>query len=270
MVELRLRVRGRARAGARKCCGGGRRSPRAAGAWQASCPRAGQRRGHRGLSPCPVGFDRGRAALRGAPSGTAVATSARAGRPTNRARAACASALLHSRPAGTSRMQSTGQGGRHSSQPVHQALSTVCMRFGPPAIAATGQASRHSAQPMQRDSSMRARRSGPSLPCAGSSGERRARGDAGEGGDAGRTAGGAAVDRLARRDRLGVGTAGGESAAPALRLRQCGVDAIGQRGRRAIGQGRWLHAADCSADRSRRGSSHRRPRVLLLQRAHIV
>ena len=64
-------------------------------------------------------------------------------------------------------MQSTGQGGRHSSQPVHQALSTVCMRFGPPAIAATGQASRHSAQPMQRDSSMRARRNGPSLPCAG-------------------------------------------------------------------------------------------------------
>ncbi len=66
-------------------------------------------------------------------------------------------------------MQSTGQGGRHSSQPVHHAESTVCSRFGAPAIASTGQASRHSAQPMQRDSSMRASRNGPSLPCAGSS-----------------------------------------------------------------------------------------------------
>ena len=66
-------------------------------------------------------------------------------------------------------MQSTGQGGRHSAQPVHSAGSTVCIRLGPPAIASTGQASMHSVQPMHQASSTRATASGASSPCAGSS-----------------------------------------------------------------------------------------------------
>ena len=53
-------------------------------------------------------------------------------------------------------MQSTGQGGRQSSQPVHSAGSTVCMRLAAPTMASTGQASRHSVQPMHSASSIRA------------------------------------------------------------------------------------------------------------------
>ena len=37
-------------------------------------------------------------------------------------------------------MQSTGQGGTHSAQPVHSADTTVCMRLAAPTIASTGQA----------------------------------------------------------------------------------------------------------------------------------
>ena len=55
-------------------------------------------------------------------------------------------------------MQSTGQGGRHSSQPVQRSAITVCMRFCAPTIASTGQAGRQRAQPMQRASSISATR----------------------------------------------------------------------------------------------------------------
>ncbi len=67
-------------------------------------------------------------------------------------------------------MQSTGQAGTHSSQPVHCAATTVCMRFGAPTMQSTGQAAMHSVQPMHHASSTTASPSGPSLPVAGSSG----------------------------------------------------------------------------------------------------
>ena len=43
-------------------------------------------------------------------------------------------------------MQSTGQGGRQSSQPVHQPAITVCMSLEAPTIASTGQAWMHFTQ----------------------------------------------------------------------------------------------------------------------------
>jgi len=61
-------------------------------------------------------------------------------------------------------MQSTGQGGRQSSHPVHKAGSTVCMRLAAPTMASTGHASMHSVQPMHSVSSMRATLSGPGSP----------------------------------------------------------------------------------------------------------
>ena len=42
--------------------------------------------------------------------------------------------------AGRMTMQSTGQGGMHSSQPVHCSAMTVCMNFDAPTIASTGHA----------------------------------------------------------------------------------------------------------------------------------
>jgi len=42
--------------------------------------------------------------------------------------------------AGRITMQSTGQGGMHSSQPVHCAAMTVCMKRDAPTMASTGQA----------------------------------------------------------------------------------------------------------------------------------
>jgi hypothetical protein len=66
------------------------------------------------------------------------------------------------------RMQSTGQGGRQSSQPVHSAASTVCIRRFAPMIASTGQGGRQRAQPMQAASSITATVSGPSTPQPGS------------------------------------------------------------------------------------------------------
>jgi hypothetical protein len=53
-------------------------------------------------------------------------------------------------------MQSTGQGGTHSSQPVHSGAMMVCICLDAPEIASTGQACRHSVQPMQRFSLMKA------------------------------------------------------------------------------------------------------------------
>ena len=67
-------------------------------------------------------------------------------------------------------MQSTGQTGMHSSQPVHQSSTTVCMRLLAPTMASVGQALMHSVQPMHQASSMNITRRGPSLPWAGSSG----------------------------------------------------------------------------------------------------
>ena len=57
-------------------------------------------------------------------------------------------------------MQSTGQAGMHSSQPVHWA-ATVCMALGAPTMQSTGQALMHSVQPMHQSSSITASRSGP-------------------------------------------------------------------------------------------------------------
>ena len=80
-------------------------------------------------------------------------------------------------------MQSTGQGGRHSAQPVHSAGSTVCIRFGPPAIASTGQASMHSVQPMHQASSTRATASGAWLAVRGVERDDRAPGEPRQRGD---------------------------------------------------------------------------------------
>src|SRR6202043_964297 len=64
-------------------------------------------------------------------------------------------------------MQSTGHGGKHSSQPVQLSMMTVCMYFGAPTMASTGQGARQRAQPIQRDSSIHATRGGASTPCVG-------------------------------------------------------------------------------------------------------
>ncbi len=59
-------------------------------------------------------------------------------------------------PIGSMRMQSTGHGGRHSSQPVHSGAMMVCICLAAPTMASTGQAWMHSVQPMQVFSSMMA------------------------------------------------------------------------------------------------------------------
>ena len=97
----------------------------------------------------------------------------RRARATCRARAADASACVQARPAGTSSMQSTGQGATHSSQPEHSDGSTACMRLAPPMIASTGQAAMHNVQPMHRLSSMTATASGACTPHASSRGDAR-------------------------------------------------------------------------------------------------
>ena len=67
------------------------------------------------------------------------------------------SGLGHSQAdAGRMTMQSTGQGGMHSSQPVHCSAMTVCMNFDAPTIASTGHAWMHLTQPMHADSSIHA------------------------------------------------------------------------------------------------------------------
>ena len=53
-------------------------------------------------------------------------------------------------------IQSTGHGGMHRLQPVHQSASTVCMRFEAPMMASTGQAWMHLVQPMQSSSTISA------------------------------------------------------------------------------------------------------------------
>lgn len=70
-------------------------------------------------------------------------------------------------PACTRPMQSTGQTGRHSSQPVQNDATTVCIRLLAPKIASVGQASRHSVHPMHQFSSMTAKVREVSTPCSG-------------------------------------------------------------------------------------------------------
>ena len=67
-------------------------------------------------------------------------------------------------------MQLTGQGATHSSQPLHQASSTACMRLGAPTIASTGHTCRQIVQPMQRASSTTAIACAIGPPQSGSSG----------------------------------------------------------------------------------------------------
>lgn len=61
-------------------------------------------------------------------------------------------------------MQSTGQAGTQSSQPVHKSSTTVCMNFAPPAMASTGQAWMHLVQPMQSASMINANFPGECTP----------------------------------------------------------------------------------------------------------
>ncbi len=123
-------------------------------------------------------------------------------------------------------MQSTGQGGRHSSQPVQRSARTVCMYFAAPTMASTGQGARQRAQPMQRASSIHATRGGPSTPWAGFSGSSGRRRSVGQARDRRPAARRALVDlRLAACDRRGVGFAPGIAAASALSLRQQRIDA---------------------------------------------
>ena len=56
-------------------------------------------------------------------------------------------------------MQSTGQGGRHNLQPMHQSAMTACRNPLAPLIASTGHASMQRVQPMQRASSISATKS---------------------------------------------------------------------------------------------------------------
>ena len=157
---------------------------------------------------------------------------------------------------GRSSMQSTGQGGRHSSQPVHCASMTVCMKRGAPTIASTGQAGRHSAQPMQRSSSITATWRGLVGPNCGSSGPRLATQQGGERAHGGLAARRAAVDvRGTARDRLGIRPAAGIAALSALRLRQQRIDLLDQRAR--IRSQARRSPAKRRADRGRPG----RPRV---------
>ena len=101
---------------------------------------------------------------------TGLAIARRLRRCSKRARAATASGCVHSRPAGTISMQSTGQGATQSSQPLQSDASTPCIRFGAPTIASTGHAWMHSVQPMHVRSSMRAICRGPGSPRDVSSG----------------------------------------------------------------------------------------------------
>ena len=53
-------------------------------------------------------------------------------------------------------MQSVGQTGRHSLQPVHSFAITVCINLADPMMQSTGQALMQSLHPMQSDSSITA------------------------------------------------------------------------------------------------------------------
>jgi hypothetical protein len=126
-------------------------------------------------------------------------------------------------------MQSTGQGARQSSQPVHRSATMVCICFDAPTMASTGQAWMHRVQPMQVFSSMTATAFGfgsspsPSgLASTPSSSARLL--------DIGVAAGRAAVDvGFTLGDGLGIGPAARIAALAALGLRQDGVDLVDHR-----------------------------------------
>jgi hypothetical protein len=104
-----------------------------------------------------------------------VAVASRSLRVSKRMRACTARAITSARAngsvaVGTNAMQSTGQGGRHSPQPVHSSAITVCMCLPAPTMASTGHAWMHLVQPMQVSSSIMAAVGDSSLPQAGSSG----------------------------------------------------------------------------------------------------
>ena len=163
------------------------------------------------------------------------------------ARGALRSACAPARPAHRSRpaqplrprrrrrriaMQSTGHTGTHSSQPVHSASITVCIRLrrADDAVDRAGLDAQRAADAPGLVDRPRAVR-GPSAPWAGFSGRHRPAGERGQPRDAFGAAGRAAVDLgLAVGDGLRVAAAIGVAAARALRLRQCGVDARGQLG----------------------------------------
>jgi uncharacterized protein YbaP (TraB family) len=82
----------------------------------------------------------------------------------------CAACDAAQPPAGTSTMQSTGQAGTHSSQPVQSGSTTACMSLAPPTMASTGQAWMHLVQPMQSSSTTSATWAGLCAPRARSKG----------------------------------------------------------------------------------------------------
>ncbi len=124
----------------------------------------------------------------------------------------------------------------HSSHPVHSASITACMRFAPPAIASTGHACRHSVQPMHHVSSMRATCSGPGVPRLASGATDGATDDRGDPREAALAARRTTVEGFAFRHGLRVGRATVVAAAPALGLRQHGIDAPGERAKIGIGK----------------------------------
>ena len=134
-------------------------------------------------------------------------------------------------PIGSMAMHSTGQGGRHSSQPVHSGATMVCICLAAPTMASTGQAWMHSVQPMQVCSSMMATDFGFSS-VFGIQRLDFAAEQIGQLADAFLAAGRAQVDvGLALGDRFGVGLAAGVAALAALRLRQDGLDLVRPAGR---------------------------------------
>ena len=131
-------------------------------------------------------------------------------------------------------MQSTGQGGRHSSHPVQSAGSTVCMRLAAPTIASTGHAAMHSVQPMHQDSSIRAIEQRRVLTAARVEGHDGTPCQGGKRLDHRIAARRAAIDRFAFRNRLRIGKAALVAAAAALGLRQQRIDRGDDGGRRRI------------------------------------
>ena len=144
-------------------------------------------------------------------------------------------------------MQSTGQTGMHSSQPVQSASITVCMRLAAPTIASTGQALRHSVQPMHQASSITASARGAfDAACRVERQRRRGRSSARQARDAFGAAGRAAVDRRPRRrrwPRRSRGSRGSRSGVHCV----CGSASSSARG--AGGSAAWPRHADrrCAA-----------------------
>ena len=82
----------------------------------------------------------------------------------DRAAFACSEVQDSDVSASTISMQSVGQGGKQSSQPVQRDSMTACIHRDAPEIASTGQARMHLVQPIQSASRIRATLSGPGSP----------------------------------------------------------------------------------------------------------